>query len=60
MDYFAKFAKPLTNHICAFWRETKRVMKFWENSDFFDENSIEKLNIFIFMIFENLLLKIKP
>ena len=27
---------------------------------FFDENSIEKSNLFIFIFFENLLLKIEP
>ena len=61
----AYFSNKLTNYAlicCAFGRKTQIVGKFWENFEFFDENSIEKLIFlyFIFYFFENLLLKIEP
>ena len=48
-----EFSNKLTRHaliFCAFGRKTQTAGKFCENFEFFDENSIEKLN-FIIIIF---------
>ena len=56
---FTNFKKPCVNFVCSFGRNRKLLGNFEKILKIFDENSMEKLNFFIF-IFENLLLKIEP
>ena len=63
MHYFCIFfQRNLTNHslfFCAFGQKTQRK-KFEKSLKIFDENSNEKLNFYLSLFFEYLLLKIEP
>ena len=57
--FFKRFNKPCVN-FSRVWTKNEVLGNFEKNLKIFDENAIEKLNIFIFYFFENLLLKIEP
>ena len=47
--YFAKKVKNYALNFRAFWRKHVCLEKIWENFENFDENSMEKLNFYLFL-----------
>ena len=57
--FFKRFNKPCVNFLRV-WPKTQSVGKFWENFENFWWKFYRKIEFFIFIFLENLLLKIEP